>query len=114
MRKFILTTFVGLLSALSMSVFSQVLEPVKWNFKIDNVEADIYEVTGTASIDKGWHLYSQFLPREYFYSNKFCFEPTEGVEFIGNVEELSKVIEQEDQWQAFQLAIAMRQYSFRK
>lgn len=97
MRKFILTTFVGFLSALSMSVFSQVLEPVKWNFKIDNVEADIYEVTGTASIDKGWHLYSQFLPEgNISIPTSFVFEPTEGVEFIGNVEELSKVIEQED------------------
>ncbi|HPW65811.1 MAG TPA: cytochrome c biogenesis protein CcdA [Salinivirgaceae bacterium] len=97
MRKFILITFVGVLSALSMSVFSQVLEPVKWNFKVDKVEADIYEITGTASIDKGWHLYSQFLPEgNISIPTSFVFEPTEGVEFIGNVEELSKVIEQED------------------
>ncbi|HOG20519.1 MAG TPA: cytochrome c biogenesis protein CcdA [Salinivirgaceae bacterium] len=97
MRKFILTTFAGVLSALSLSVFSQVLEPVKWKFEIDNVEADIYKITGTASIDKGWHLYSQFLPEgNISIPTSFVFEPTEGVEFVGNVEELSKVIEQED------------------
>ncbi len=35
------------------------LDPVKWDVKINNVEADVYYVDFIAKMDKGWAVYSQ-------------------------------------------------------
>jgi thiol:disulfide interchange protein DsbD len=97
MRKIFLTTILSVLSALTLSVFSQVLEPVKWHFTLVKIDAQHYKVVGTAKMDKGWHLYSQFLPEgNIALPTQFSFEPAENVELIGVVEEVSKVIEKDD------------------
>ncbi len=97
MRKIFLTAIIGVLSALTLSVYSQVLEPVKWEFRIEKSDAQTYSIIGIAKIDKGWHLYSQFLPEgNISIPTSFSFEQEEGVEYIGKVEENSKVIEQND------------------
>lgn len=54
-------------------VNAQILDPVKWTFaskKINKNEAVIYL---KATIDKGWHLYSQNLPDGGPLPTKFTF-----------------------------------------
>lgn len=97
MRKLFLITIISLITAFSMSVNGQVLEPVKWHFTINKTETELYKIVGTATIDKGWHLYAQYLPEgNISIPTTFTFNAVDGVEFVGKVEELSKVIEQDD------------------
>ncbi|WP_248722829.1 thioredoxin family protein [Seonamhaeicola sp. ML3] len=42
--------------------FSQILEPVKWKTSTKEVAENEYILITTATIDEGWHLYSQHVP----------------------------------------------------
>ncbi len=97
MRKIFFPLIVSVLSALTLFAHGQVLEPVKWQFELKKIESGLYKVVGTAKMDKGWHLYSQFLPEgNIALPTQFSFEPTPNVEFVGKVEEVSTVIEKDD------------------
>lgn len=43
-------------------VNAQIKDPVKWSFSAKKLSAATYEVHLTASIDPGWHTYSQTTP----------------------------------------------------
>ena len=42
--------------------FAQVKNPVKWSFSSKKIDASTYEVKMTASLERGWHIYSQTTP----------------------------------------------------
>jgi hypothetical protein len=42
--------------------FSQIQNPVKWNYSAKKLTATSYELHLTATIDGAWHLYSQTTP----------------------------------------------------
>jgi thiol:disulfide interchange protein len=68
--------------------FSQIEEPVKWNFESKKIAVNEYELLFTAKIDAGWHLYSQFLPSDDGpIATKFTFENNKDVQFSGKVTE---------------------------
>jgi len=50
----------GLLSL--SAVNSQVKNPVRWSFSSKKINATTYEVHLTATIEDGWHIYSQTTP----------------------------------------------------
>ncbi len=56
MRYFLLILTTVLFST---SLFSQTLDPVKWDAKVKKESEDVYTLYFTATLDKGWHLYSQ-------------------------------------------------------
>ena len=68
---------------------AQVFEPVKWNQSVTKISDDIYQLTYTATIDKGWHLYAQYLESdEGPLATEFTFLEQEGnYELIGKTEE---------------------------
>jgi len=89
--------FAGLLfsfSVLSSQIFAQVLIPVKWSIKTEQVSNDEVKIVYTASIDDTWHLYSQHIEMAP-PATTFEFEKNAGYELIGEVEE-SKSIEEFD------------------
>jgi thiol:disulfide interchange protein DsbD len=45
-----------------VAVSAQVKNPVQWAFSSKKISADRYEVHLTATIEKGWHIYSQTTP----------------------------------------------------
>ncbi|AWO01996.1 hypothetical protein DLD77_09965 [Chitinophaga alhagiae] len=45
--------------ALPVLAVAQEENPVKWDFSAKNVGGQVYEVTATATIERGWHLYAQ-------------------------------------------------------
>ncbi|HON17957.1 MAG TPA: thioredoxin family protein [Salinivirgaceae bacterium] len=93
LRFFLFWIFVSL----TTFSFGQVLEPVKWNFELKKINDTIYTVVGKATIEKGWHLYSQHLPQgNIALPTRFEFEENPVIELIGKVEEKSEVIEKED------------------
>ena len=42
--------------------FSQIQNPVKWNYSTKKISSTMYEVHLTANISGSWHLYSQTTP----------------------------------------------------
>ncbi len=45
----------------SIGTQAQIFDPVKWAFTVENRTANAADLVLTATIDKGWHLYSQHL-----------------------------------------------------
>ena len=56
MKKAILT-FLGIV--ISLSLWAQQLDPVKWTYSVRETSATEAELVFTAKLDAGWHLYSQ-------------------------------------------------------
>lgn len=78
----ILTLFV------SLSVFSQIIEPVIWDSEVNKIDEDTYELIMHASIDEGWYLYTQDIPDGGPIPTNFTFEnENNDFELIGKVEE---------------------------
>jgi len=55
MRKFC----VALFAAISVSLSAQIENPVEWKFSSNFISGDEVELSVTATIESGWHLYSQ-------------------------------------------------------
>lgn len=74
---------VILLTLPFFGVNAQILKPVSWDIKIEAVSGDEYNIIYTASMKKGWNVYSQFtddggpVPTEIVYLEK------EGASLIG-------------------------------
>ncbi len=85
MKHFFLRLLVLLVS---LSSFSQILEPVKWQYYVDDLGDETYSIVIDASVDKGWHLYTQNLPEGGAIPTSFTFEDKEGnFELLGKVTE---------------------------
>lgn len=56
MKKY-LTTFI--ISCLSLSAFAQIEAPVKWSYGVKKTGKDQAVIFIKATIEKGWHIYSQ-------------------------------------------------------
>ena len=67
---------------------SQVLDPVKWKSKTEKISETKYNLILEATIDSGWHLYSQFTPDGGPIPLSFAFVPAKGVyELVGKTKE---------------------------
>ncbi|MGJ8592867.1 MAG: cytochrome c biogenesis protein CcdA [Aquaticitalea sp.] len=84
--KFKLLSFLFLIFT-SLSLQSQILKPVKWTSSVEKISDSEYTLIATASIDKGWHLYSQEVPDGGPIATLFTFETTSDFELNGAVSE---------------------------
>lgn len=81
---------VGLL--FSMSANSQILKPVKWSYaakKTSNTEATVYL---KASIEDGWHLYSQNMADGGPVKTSFTFAPDKTYKLEGKTAEPKPIV----------------------
>lgn len=53
---------------------AQILEPVKWETSVSKVSDNEAVLIATATIDSGWHLYSQSVPDDGPIPTSFTFE----------------------------------------
>jgi thiol:disulfide interchange protein DsbD len=61
--KSIYKLFFLLLSLLTVaSVNAQILNPVKWNHRVEKIAETEFNLVLEGTIEEGWHLYSQFTP----------------------------------------------------
>ncbi len=68
---------------------SQILEPVKWQTSIEKFSDTEYNLVSKATIESGWHLYSQNVPADGPIPTTFTFDDVNGAfKFIGNTGEL--------------------------
>ena len=76
------------------SVNAQVFEPVTWETSIEKISDTQYDLITTASIDAGWHLYSQKKYEGGPISTSFNYTENESYKLIGNtVEEEGKTVD---------------------
>ncbi|MGB5417190.1 protein-disulfide reductase DsbD family protein [Algibacter sp.] len=81
-----------ILLLLALAVFavgnSQILEPVKWKTSIEKISDIEYNLISSASIESGWHLYSQNVPEDGPIPTTFIFDDANGAfKFVGNTSE---------------------------
>jgi len=88
MKKIFFIAFSSFLlfTGISNSV-AQIFEPVKWSYETKELAEGEYELLFKATIDSGWHLYSQFIDEGGPIPTSFNFDTTQGFEFVGPVEE---------------------------
>lgn len=81
---------IALLSV--VSIRAQILEPVKWSTSIEKVSENEYKLIAKASIEEGWHLYSQNVPEGGPVSTQFSFEGNSKYLKKGNTKEEEGII----------------------
>jgi len=95
MRKFVLSSVLLLSTLLSQA---QILQPVKWKFEVEKTSDAEALLKATATIDKGWHLYSQFIeltPDQFGPEvTLFTFNKNPNIKLLGKVEEKGKLTEE--------------------
>ncbi|MEK7227123.1 MAG: hypothetical protein AAB221_15770, partial [Bacteroidota bacterium] len=84
------------------------LNPVTWSFSAVKVSDKMYEVHMKATIQPGWHLYSQNQPKDAIaIPTAFTFNPNPLVSRDGKVKELGKMEVMNDK----ELGVSANQYS---
>lgn len=82
--------------------------PVSWTFASKKVSDKVYELRMTATIQPGWHLYSQSQPDDAIAQpTTFNFNNNPLLDFEGKVKELGKLEKYKDE----KLDISANQYS---
>lgn len=103
MKKFILSAIV--LSS-GMFVFAQT--PVSWTFNAKKIDDKTFEVHMTASIQKGWHLYSQNQPEDAIaIPTSFTITANPLFKLDGKIKEVGKIEKFTDK----ELGLSANQYS---
>jgi thiol:disulfide interchange protein DsbD len=87
MKKTILSL---LLSFISLTIFAQIQNPVKWTYSVENNGKEEATLVIKASIDKGWHLYSQFIGEGGPVPTSFRFDKSSYYTLVGKVNEIPK------------------------
>lgn len=100
---FILVSFfaVEMLSA-------QQLNPVSWNFSSKKISDNVYEIQMTATIQQGWHMYSQNQPEDAIAQpTSIVFNKNPLLQLDGKVKESGNLEKFKDK----ELDVSANQYS---
>jgi len=90
-----------------MSVSAQ-LNPISWSFTSKKLANGNYEIHMTATIDKGWHLYSQTQPEDAIaMPTTFSITNNPLIEVVGKIKEEGKLEKFHDK----ELELSANQYS---
>lgn len=87
---------------------AQIQSPVSWTFASKKISDNVYELQMTATIQNGWHLYSQAQPKDAIaIPTSFQFTNNPLVQMDGSVKETGKVEHFTDK----ELDVSANQYS---
>lgn len=70
---------------ISTSLSAQIIEPVKWNITEHKTSDTTLEIRYKATIDEGWHLYSNILPDGGPLATEVTYSTLEGAELEGDL-----------------------------
>ncbi len=79
-------TFLYLL-LLSTIATGQIYEPVSWSTSVEKVSTNTYDLITRATIDPGWHLYSQDVPDNGPVPTTFTYSVNESFNLVGTTQE---------------------------
>lgn len=89
--------FFTLITLLSVNLLFAQSSPVSWSFSSKKLAADQYEVQFTATIQPGWHLYSQNQPKDAIAEpTTFTFTKNPFLNFEGKVKEVGRMEKYKD------------------
>ncbi len=74
----------------------KILQPVTWNIKTEYRGDRTFDLFFTATIDKGYHLYSLKVPEDGPLPTEFIFENSKGFELVGGAVEVTTPFEEYD------------------
>ena len=87
---------------------AQIANPVSWNFASKKISDNVYEVQMTATLQNGWHLYSQTQPKDAIaIPTTFQFTNNPLLQLDGKVKEAGKMEKFSDK----ELGVSANQYS---
>jgi thiol:disulfide interchange protein DsbD len=93
---------------LATGVHSQTLNPVNWTFSAKKIADKTYEIYLTATIQSGWHLYSQDQPENAIaIPTTFTFNPNPLLSLNGKLKEVGKL----EKFHDAKLNLSANQYS---
>ena len=99
--------FVALFSFIATITFAQ-NNPISWSFSSKKISDGEYELHLVASIQKGWHLYSQNQPKDAIaIPTTFKFSTNPLVQINGKIKEIGKLEKYKDEV----LDVSANQYS---
>jgi thiol:disulfide interchange protein DsbD len=70
-----------------LTIKAQIQNPVKWEFKTKVTGENTADLQFIATIDQGWHLYSQNLPEGGPMPTEFVFTKLDGIQLVGKASE---------------------------
>lgn len=82
---------VFILLSLSLFASAQIYDPVSWKFNAENITDKEATIVITATIEPGWHVYSQFIEEGGPIPTSFKFEGN-GFKKVGGVTESPKAV----------------------
>jgi thiol:disulfide interchange protein DsbD len=72
----------------SASVSAQIFDPVEWATSVEKISDSEYKLISKASIESGWHLYSQDVPDGGPIATTFTYDDANGAfKLVGNTSE---------------------------
>jgi thiol:disulfide interchange protein DsbD len=89
------TAFLFLLLTLAGSLMAQIQNPVTWKFEQKKTGPGEYELSFTATIQPGWHMYGLNIPSGPTPTS-FIFEESRTVEYVGKLEARKKPVIKKD------------------
>lgn len=87
MKKFHLVIFFFSFSVFNTFVFAQGKQYVSWSFSQKKISADEFELSFKATIEPGWHLYSQIETPDGPLPTYFEFETSKDYKLVGKTKE---------------------------
>ena len=84
--------------------FSQIEDPVKWSYSSETINDKEAYVVITADIERGWHVYSQFIGEGGPVPTSFIFNKNKDYSLIGKVTETPKALTEFDKTFDIQVA----------
>ena len=70
--------FIGILISIASLLSGQQFDPVKWDYRIDQISQDEFDIVFKAEIDDGWTVYSMYIEEGGPVPTSIWYE-TEGV-----------------------------------
>lgn len=90
--KFFLLTLL-LIALNTTNCVCQILSPIKWRYSTLKVSNNTYKISFKATIQSGWHIYSQVQPKKAIVQPlQFAFSKNSQLLFEGKPKEIGKII----------------------
>lgn len=83
---------------LTLGAFAQVENPVKWAYAAKRTSATEATVYVKATIDEGWHVYSQYIKEDGPVPTSFSFSPSKEYSLIGKTAEPKAIVKFDKQF----------------
>lgn len=93
---------------------AQIERPVKWSFSSKSLDEKRAEISITAEIQPGWHVYSQFIGEGGPIPTSFRFDASKDYSLIGKVSESPKAIRSFDKQFNMEIAWHEKQVTFKQ